>query len=161
MTTAPTKKAAAPPAAAKAPAAPAAQQTGDSSHKNLQQHLAVVQEPSMTSVTEIYEFLESTRALLTSIAFSVTVAGTQLGTAARRGARENKDGRLTLVQKAKFQIVLRQVSRALTRNVTEDLLSGATGTIKAYGHLQEFLDGLESDTVARPHRSAKGGISLS
>lgn len=131
-----------------------------SSARSLADHLAVVSEADVMSPEGLHAYLESMRAITTGLAFFAEAAATQLEAAVRKGARDSADGRLTLADKAKLQIALRRVDRDIERLVKEALLDAARGSVKAYAHLQTFLDELESTTVSRPHRSGRGGFSL-
>lgn len=168
MTTAPsTPGAAAPKKTASAPRrAPAgnttsgAQAAGKPTQRSLEQHLAVIAEGDVMDPQGLYDFLESIRALASGLAFFVHSGASQLESAARKGARDAGDGRLTLAQKAKLQLVLRRMGSQLNRGAAEDLLAVATGAVKTYALLEAFLDEVESDTVQRPHRSSRGGFDL-
>lgn len=128
--------------------------------KSLEQHLVTVAEGDVMDPNALYEWLESLRALSSGLSFMVHAASSQLEAAARKGAKDSTDGRLTLRQKMELARVLRQMSRRLDNGAAEDLLSCATGSVKTYSLLEAFLESLESDTVARPHRNTRGGFSL-
>jgi hypothetical protein len=132
---------------------------GEAKQKSFQQHLAVVTEADVMDPEGLYEFLESMRALCSGLSFFSHVAGTQLESAARRGAKQSKDGRLTVVQKGKLKLVLRKMGRQLGGNVADDLLAAASGAVKTYSLIQEFLDEVESSTIDRPHRRSNGGFN--
>lgn len=145
-----------PPAAAQ-PSAPA----GSPAQKSLEQHLAVVAEGDVMSPGDLYQWLESLRALTSGLSFMVHAGAAQLEAAARKGAKNSTDGRLTLRQKVELAAVLKRMGRRLDQGAAEDLLTCATSAVKVYALLEEFLDNLESDTVSRPHRAQRGGFSLS
>ena len=128
--------------------------------KSLEHHLATIAECEVMDPQGLYEFLESVRAVTSGLAFFVHTASTQLESAARKGAKDSTDGRMTLRQKVELAKVLRRMGRQLSRGTAEDLLSAATSVVKTYALMQEFLDNLESDNVQRPHRSNRGGFSL-
>jgi hypothetical protein len=162
MTTAAKKTTAAKPPGT-APAAPrsAPADTAAQASMNPQQHLARLMDPDVLSPEGLHEFCESMRALSTTIAFTASVAATQLDQAARKSARDRtEDGRLTLAQKTKLRIVLRGVSRLIGSRLVDALLDSARASVLAYGKLEEFLDEVESSTVSRPHRSSRGGFTL-
>lgn len=129
--------------------------------KSLESHLATLAEGEVLDPQGLYEFLESLRALSSGMAFFVHSAASQVEAAARKGARDNTDGRLTLTQKAKLQLVLRRIGRQMNNQAAEDLLAAATSAVKTYAVLQDFLDEIESVNVDRPHRSSRGGFQLS
>lgn len=128
--------------------------------KSLEAHLVTVAEGEVMDPTALYEWLESLRALASGLSFMVHAGASQLEAAARKGAKDSTDGRLTLRQKVELARVLRQMGKRLDNGAAEDLLSCATGAVKTYALLEAFLDGLESDTVARPHRAQRGGFNL-
>jgi|SRR5881628_2051773 len=138
-----------------------AQAQGKATQKSLEQQLAVLAEGEVLDPQGLYEFCEALRAVSTGIAFFVHAAAGQLDHAVRKGARDQADGRLTMAQKAKLKLVLRRISRQLNSGSAEDLLSAATASVKAYGLLEDFLEEVESTTVDRPHRSSRGGFSMS
>lgn len=162
-TSTPSGTSAARPAAKKAAAhttSGAAAAPGTPSQKSMEQHLVTVAEADVMSPQGLYEFLESLRAVSSGLSFFTHSAASQLEAAARKGARDAADGRLTLVQKAKLQLVLRRTSKRLNSGVAEDFLAAATGAVKAYALLEDFLEEIESDSVQRPHRGSRGGFSL-
>lgn len=127
--------------------------------KTLEQHLETIAAGEVMSPTELYDFLESLRALSQGLAFFTHAGAAQLQAAARKAARDRSDdGRLTLTQKGKLKMVLMRMSRQLNSGSAEALLSSASGAVRAWAAMEEFLDSVESDSVARPHRSAKGGF---
>lgn len=154
----PARKVAAP--AAKGTTTSGAQASGRATQTSLESQLAVLAEGDVLDPQGLYEFLEAARALFSGTAFFVHAAAAQLESAARKGARDNTDGRLTLAQKARLQLVLRRMGRQLNNQMTEELLAAATSAVKTYSLLQEFLDEVESSTVDRPHRNGRGGFSL-
>lgn len=133
---------------------------GRTPNSSLQQHLNVVTEPDVLHVEGLYAFCESLRALTSGLAFMVHTASAQLDVAARKGARDSADGRLTLVQKTQLQVILRKMSRQLQGQAADSLLDAARASVKAYSLMEGFLEELESDTVSRPHRSARGGFTF-
>lgn len=126
----------------------------------LDQHLKTVAECEVMTPAELYTYLESLRSLCSGLAFFVHTAASQLDAAARKGARDAADGRMTLAQKAKQKIVLRRMGRLLKAGTSDALLAAATSAVKSWGVMQEFLDELESLSVQRPHRSARGGFDF-
>lgn len=138
-----------------------AQAAGKAKQTSLEQHLAVLAEGEVLNPAELFAFLESLRALTTGVAFFVHAAGAQLEAAARKAARDNVDGRLTLAQKVDMARTLRRMGKSLNGGVAEDLLMAAKGAVKTYGLFEAFSEGLESDSVSRPHRNGRGGFSLS
>lgn len=159
------------PTAAKKTAAPKAAPAGQAStsakassstatSKSLEHHLTTVAEGDVMGPTALYEWLESLRALTSGLSFMVHAAASQLEAAARQGARQSTDGRLTLRQKVEMARVLRQMGRRLDNGAAEDLLTCASNAVKTYSLMRDFLESLESDTVSRPHRSSRGGFDL-
>lgn len=144
-----------PPAGTTTSGAPAA---GAARQNSLQQHLAVVAEGNVLSPDELHAFLESYRALTSGLAFFVHAAAAQLDSAMRSGARDAADGRLTLTDKAKLKLVLRKISRQLNSGCAEAQLDAARGAVRAWAYMEDFLEGLESDTVSRPHRRSDRGF---
>lgn len=131
----------------------------EASRKTLEQHLATIAAGEVMTPTELYDFLESLRALSQGLAFFAHAGAAQLQASARKAARgAAEDGRLTLAQKGKLKMVLMRMSRQLNSGSAESLLASATGAVKAWAAMEEFLDSVESDSVARPHRSARGGF---
>lgn len=128
--------------------------------KSLEAHLVTVAEGEVMDPTALYEWLESLRALSSGLSFMVHAAASQLEAAARKGAKDSTDGRLTLRQKVELAKVLRRMGKRLDNGAAEDLLACATGAVKTYSLLEDFLENLESDTVARPHRNQRGGFNL-
>lgn len=127
--------------------------------KTMEQHLETIASGEVMSPTELYDFLESLRALSQALAFFTHAGAAQLQAAARKAARDrSEDGRLTMAQKGKLKMVLMRMSRQLNSGSAESLLASSTGAVKAWALMEEFLDSVESDSVARPHRSAKGGF---
>ena len=143
-----------------APAGPAPTAAPASTSKSLEHHLTTVAEGDVMGPTALYEWLESLRALTSGLSFMVHAAASQLEAAARQGARQSTDGRLTLRQKVDMARVLRQMGRRLDNGAAEDLLTCASNAVKTYSLMQDFLESLESDTVSRPHRSSRGGFDL-
>lgn len=137
-----------------APAAGAARQT------SLQQHLATVAEADVLTPEGLHASMESLRALTSGLAFFVHSMSAQLDAAMRRGARDAADGRLTLADKAKLRLVLRKISRQLDTACSEALLDSARAAVKSWSLMEEFLEGLESDQVSRPHRRGSGGFNI-
>lgn len=134
--------------------------SAEPTQKSLEQHLASIAEGEVMDPQGLYEFLESLRAVTTGLAFFTHAAATQIESAARKGARNSNDGRLTLAQKAKLALVLRRMGRRMNNDISEDLLAAATGAVKTYALLEEFLEEIESSTVSRPHRNTRGGFNL-
>jgi hypothetical protein len=133
---------------------------GRATQKTLAQHLATMAEAEVLTPEGLHEFLEAMRALSTGMAFFVSAASTQLDAAMRKGARDNKDGRLTMADKVKLVQALRKTRREMGRGAGEALLSTATSAVKAYSYMEQFLDDLESTQVQRPHRNSRGGFSV-
>lgn len=128
--------------------------------KSLQAHMVTVAECDVMDPQGLYEFIESLRAVCTGLSFFAHSAGSQLEAAARKGARDAADGRLTLVQKTKLKVILRKMGRRMDGVVSDDLLAAATSAIKTYSLLEDFLEEIESDNVSRPHRNSRGGFGL-
>lgn len=128
--------------------------------KSLEQHLSTLAEGEVLDPQGLYEFCESLRALATGMSFYVHAAASQLDRAARKGARDNADGRLTMAQRAEMMIVIKRLARRLDNGAAEDLLAAGSNAVKAYGLLEDFLEKIESDTVDRPHRGSRGGFTL-
>lgn len=105
----------------------------------------------------LYQFLEALRIISTGTAFFTESAATQLERAVKRGARESKDGRLTMEQKLKLKLVLRRVSRGLA-DAHSDLFAVARDAMKAYTPMEEFLEELASEHTSRPHRRSRAGF---
>jgi hypothetical protein len=146
------------PAAKKTAAAP----PSGSTSKSLEQHLTVLAEGEVLDPQGLYEFCEALRSVTAGVAFFVHAAASQLDRAVRKGARDSSaDGRLTLAQKGKLKLTLRRIARQLDTNAAEDLLAAATSAVRAYALMEDFLEEIESSTVDRPHRSARGGFSMS
>lgn len=137
-----------------------AQASGQATQKSLEQHLATLAEGEVLDPQGLYEFLDAARALFSGAAFFVHAAASQVEAAARKGARDNTDGRLTLAQKAKLQLVLRRMGRQMNGRIAEDLLAAAKSSVTTYAILQDFLEEIESDTIDRPHRGSRGGFNL-
>lgn len=135
--------------------------TGAATQRSLESQLAILAEGEVLDPQGMYEFLEAARTLLTGTAFFVHAAASQVEAAARKGARDSADGRLTMAQKAKLQIALRRMGRQMNNQIAEDLLSAAKACVHTYAILQEFLDEAESRTIDRPHRNSRGGFKLS
>lgn len=127
--------------------------------KTMEQHLETIAAGEVMSPEELYDFLESLRALSQGLAFFAHAGAAQLQAAARKAARERSDdGRLTMVQKGKLKAILIRMSRQLNSGSAEALLSSATGAVKTWALMEDFLDSIESDNVARPHKSGRGGF---
>lgn len=142
-------------------AAPSAAGSAAPSRKTLEQHLETIAAGEVMSPEELYSFLESLRALGQALAFFTHAASSQLTAAARKAARErSEDGRLTMAQKAKLKVVLMRMGRQLDSSSAESLLAAATGSVKAWALMEDFLDEVESSSVSRPHRSGRGGFDL-
>lgn len=146
------------------PRATTAKTAGDttatrSTAKTLSDHLSLLQEGEVLTPQGMHEFLEAMRALTTGVAFFAEAASTQLEAAMRKGAQDSKDGRLTMAEKAKLKLVLRRVNRDIETLVKDALLDAARGSVKAYSHMQAFLDEMESTQVSRPHRRTTGGFN--
>lgn len=157
-------------AAAKKTAAPRTRPTGtttsgavprsEARQTSLQQLLATVCEGDVLSVTELHAWLEAYRGLTSGLAFMAHAASSQLEAAVRKGARDSADGRLTMQQKIEQRHVLRRLGKDVEGSA-DDLLNAARSAVRAWGRMEAFLDGLESDNVARPHRKGgRGGFSL-
>lgn len=129
------------------------------SRKTMEQHLETIAAGEVMNPTELYDFLESLRALSQGLAFFSHAAASQLDAAARKAARERSDdGRLTLVQKGQLKLVLRRMGRQLNSASAEALLSSATGAVKTWAIMEDFLESLESSQISKPHKSGKGGF---
>lgn len=140
-----------------APQAPSA----GTGRKSLEQHLETISAGEVMTPEELYDFLESLRALSQGLAFCAHAGAAQLQAAARKAARDRTDdGRMTLAQKGKMRMILLRMSRQLNSGSAEALLSSATGAVKTWALMEAFLDELESSQVSRPHRSAKGGFNV-
>lgn len=133
---------------------------GAARQTSLEQHLSTVAEADVMSPQGLYEFLEAMRSISSGLAFFTHAAAAQLESAARKGARDAADGRLTLAQKVKLQVLLRRIGKRLNSGVSEDFLAAATNAVKTYALMEEFLEEIESDSVQRPHRTTRGGFSL-
>lgn len=128
--------------------------------KSLEAHVATIAECDVMDPQGLYEFIESLRAVCTGLSFFAHSAGSQLESAARKGARDAADGRLTMLQKGKLKIVLKKMGRRMDGVVSEDLLAAATSASKTYSLLEDFLEEIESENVSRPHRNGRGGFGL-
>lgn len=129
------------------------------SRKSLEQHVQTLAAGEVMSPEELYDFVESLRATGQALAFFTHAAASQLTAAARKAARDRSDdGRLTMAQKGKLKIVLMRMGRQLNSGSAEALLASATGAVKAWALMEEFLDSVESDSVGRPHKSGRGGF---
>jgi hypothetical protein len=127
--------------------------------KSIEQHVQTLAAGEVMSPEALYDFVESLRATGQALAFFTHAAASQLQAAARKAARDRSDdGRLTMAQKAKLKVVLMRMSRQLNSGSAESLLASATGAVKAWALMEEFLDSVESDSVGRPHRNARGGF---
>lgn len=147
------------PAAKKAaPAAPKGAVGGSSA--GLVKHLETLGEVDVMSPAGMYEFLEAYRQLMVGMSFFVHAGVAQMEHAIRQGARGIVDGRLTMQQKVEFIVVMRRMKRLMDGGMGELLLEGAATSVKVYKLLEDFLEGLESDSVSRPHRGASGGFSF-
>lgn len=164
MTTAPsagTKASPRKPAAPAGTSATGSRTTGAAqpTRKTMEQHLETIAAGEVMNPAELYDFLESLRALSQGLAFFSHAAASQLDAAARKAARERSDdGRLTLVQKGQLKMVLRRMGRQLNSASAEALLSSATGAVKTWALMEDFLESLESAQVNKPHRSGRGGF---
>jgi len=138
-----------------------AQAQGNATQRSMNQHLATLAEGEVLDPQGLYEFLEALRALSTGMAFFVHAAASQVQAAARKGARDNADGRLTMTQKVKLQQALRKIGRQMDNQAAEALLDAATSSVKTYAIMQDFLEEIESSSVDRPHRGNRGGFSMS
>jgi hypothetical protein len=127
---------------------------------SLQQHLTTLAECDVLTPEGFYTWSEALRALTAGQAFFVHAAAAQFAQAARKGARDNVDGRLTVAQKAKMFVVIRKIARLLDGGVADALLASASQGARAYGLMEDFLEELESMSVSRPHRAARGGFDL-
>lgn len=156
----PRKTAAAPPTHAGHTTSGATGAGSAPTQKSLEQHLVTVAEGEVMSPTDLYEWLESLRALCSGLSFMVHAGASQLEAAARKGAKDSTDGRLTLKQKMELAVTLKRMGKRLDNGAAEDLLTAATSAVKTYSLLQDFLDNVESDTVSRPHRNQRGGFNL-
>lgn len=126
--------------------------------RTLEQHLETIAAGEVMTPADLHEFLESLRALSQGMAFLVHAAASQISIAARQGARQNTDGRMTMAQKARMVMDLRKMGRLLDTTASESLLSTATGAAKTWAIMEDFLESLESEHVNRPHRAARGGF---
>jgi hypothetical protein len=151
----------------KAPAAPrrpatAAEPAGNTgSRRTLEQALEVIQAGEVMTPEELYSFLESLRSLAQALAFFTHAGAAQLTAAARKAARDrSEDGRLTRAQKRQLKVVLVRMGRQLNSGSAEALLDAASGAVKSWALMEDFLDDVESASVQRPHRTGRGGFSL-
>jgi hypothetical protein len=99
------------------------------------------------------------RGAAVAMAFFTNAAATQFERAARKGAKDSVDGRMTVAQKIEMQRVLRRIGKQLDGNAADSLLTTAGAVVKAYGFLEDFLDNLESDATSRPHRNSGGAFN--
>lgn len=127
--------------------------------KTLEQHLETLAAGEVMTPADLHDFLESLRALSQGMAFLVHAAASQISIAARQGARQNTDGRMTMGQKARMLVDLRKMGRLLDSTASESLLSTAAGAAKVWSIMEDFLESLESEQVSRPHRAARGGFN--
>jgi hypothetical protein len=132
---------------------------GQARQTSLQQHLTVIAECDVLTPEGFYAWSESMRALTTAMAFFTNAAATQFDRAARKGAKDNVDGRMTLAQKIEMQRVLRRIGKQLDGNAADSLLTTAKAVVTSYGLLQDFLDNLDSDSTSRPHRNSNGSFN--
>jgi hypothetical protein len=161
MTTSPTSTAKAAPRRPAGTSTTGARTTGTAApaRKTLEQHVQTLAAGEVMSPEELYEFIEALRATGQALAFFTHAAASQLTAAARKAARDRSDdGRLTLAQKTKLKMVLMRMGRQLNSGSAEALLASATGAVKAWALMEEFLDSVESDSVGRPHKSGRGGF---
>jgi hypothetical protein len=157
-----TKKAAAPRRPASGPAGTSA--TGSAAkgaptptRKTMEQHLETLAAGEVMSPEELYDFLESLRALSQGLAFFAHAGAAQLHAAARKASRDRtEDGRMTMVQKTKLKALLVRMGRQLNSGSAEALLSSATGAVKTWALMEDFLDSLESESVSKPHKGRGG-----
>jgi hypothetical protein len=163
MTTAPStgaaKKTAAAPRRPSGTSATGAKATGApaATRKTMEQHLETIAAGEVMTPEELYDFLESLRALSQGLAFFAHAGAAQLHAAARKAARERSDdGRMTMVQKSKLKALLIRMSRQLNSGSAESLLASATGAVKTWALMEDFLESLESASVAKPHKGRSG-----
>lgn len=131
----------------------------EKARKTMEQHLQTLAAGEVMAPEELYDFLESLRALSQGLAFFTHAAAAQLTAAARKAARDRSDdGRLTLAQKGKLKMVLMRMGRQLNSGSAEALLASATSAVKTWATMEDFLDDVESASVARPHRNGRGGF---
>lgn len=133
---------------------------GKAGPKDLSAQIQVLTEGDLMSPQGVYDFMEALRAVSTTLAFHVHAASSQLEAAARKGARDNADGLLTLAQTVDLHRTLRRMSREMNARCAEDLLACAKSSVRTYALLENFLENLETDSVSRPHRTGRGGFSL-
>jgi hypothetical protein len=125
--------------------------------KTMEQHLETIAAGEVMTPEELYDFLESLRALSQGLAFFAHAGAAQLHAAARKASRDRtEDGRMTMVQKAKLKALLVRMGRQLNSGSAEALLSSATGAVKTWALMEDFLESLESESVAKPHRGRSG-----
>jgi hypothetical protein len=125
--------------------------------KTMEQHLETIAAGEVMSPEELYDFLESLRALSQGLAFFAHAGAAQLHAAARKAARDrSEDGRLTMVQKGKLKTLLIRMGRQLNSGSAEALLSSATGAVKTWAMMEDFLESLESEATSKPHRGRSG-----
>jgi hypothetical protein len=125
--------------------------------KTMEQHLETLAAGEVMSPEELYDFLESLRALSQGLAFFAHAGAAQLHAAARKASRDRtEDGRMTMIQKTKLKALLVRMGRQINSGSAEALLSSATGAVKAWALMEDFLDSLESESVSKPHKGRSG-----
>lgn len=144
--------------AAKKTAAPKGPVSASSA--GLVKHLETLGDVDVMSPTGMYEFLEAYRQLMVGVSFFVHAGVAQMEHSIRQGARGIVDGRLTMGQKVQFISVMRRMKRLMDDGMGEILLDGAATSVKVYKLLEDFLEGLESDNISRPHRGKTGGFNF-
>ncbi len=133
---------------------------GEARQTSLQQLLATVCEGEVLDQEQLHAWLDAFRGLSSGLAFMAHSGASQLEAAVRKGARDSADGPLTTQPKLALRNVLRRLSKDVEGSA-DDLLNAARSYVRAWGRMETFLDGLESDNVGRPHRkSGRGGFTI-
>lgn len=141
------------------PTAP--QRPGGDRGQSIAQLAQSIGDMDLCNQNDLHAFCESVRKVLNYFAVSVELAKGQLRAASRQMAKQQVDGRLTLVQQAELAKALLMLSRDLN-GVSKACIAGAASSVKAWRRFDTFLGDLDKDNSSKFNRPGgrRGGFTV-
>ena len=122
-----------------------------SRNQNITQLAGSIGDMDLCNQNDIHAFCEAIRKVLNYFAISVELAKGQLKTASRQLAKDQVDGRLTMMQQAELAKALHVLGRDLD-GVTRACIAGAASSVKAYRRFDSFVSDLDKGGSSKFNR---------
>jgi hypothetical protein len=131
--------------------------TGQSS-KGMLAKIQQMESGDIADQVGLHDFSEAGRSLCMNLALLIELTSGQLKADAKKMARDNSDGTMTLMEKGKLAVALRKIGRKF-HSASDDLADAAASIASSWKIMETFLDDLENGQAERP--KAKGGFHIS